>query len=55
MPPIKKVAPTKTDSRVWKIYGDSQDGEFAHCLLRKYNPKKGVDVAIKVNILCFFC
>ena len=40
-------------SRVWKFYGDSEDGEFAHCLLCKYNPNKGVDVAIKVNILCF--
>ena len=45
--------PTKTVSKVWKFYGDSQDGEFAHCLLCKYNPNKGVDVAIKVNILCF--
>ena len=26
-------------SRVWKFYGDSEDGEFAHCLLFKYNPK----------------
>ena len=54
MPPMKKVVPTKTVSRVWKFYGDSQDGEFTHyCLQCKYNPNKGVDVAIKVNILCF--
>ena len=54
MPPIKKVVPNKTVSKVWKFYGDSQDGEFTHyCLQCKYNPNKGVDVAIKVNILCF--
>ena len=50
MPPIKKVVPTKTVSRVWKFYGDFQDGEFAHCLLCKYNPNKGVDVIVRCNL-----
>ena len=50
MPPSRKWCQPRPSQ---KFYGDSQDGEFPHCLLCKYNPNKGVDVAIKVNILCF--
>ena len=57
MPPIQKqaVMPNKPSSKVWKYYGDNHDGQFAHCLLCKYNPNKGVDLHIKVNggkLLC---
>ena len=41
--------PNKPSSKVWKYYGDNLDGQFAHCLLCKYDPNKGVDLHIKVN------
>ena len=49
MPPVAKktVMPTHPKSRVWGYFGDSEDGEFAHCLLCKYTRK--VPVKIKVN------
>ena len=50
MPPIKKpVIPSKPTSKVWRYFGDNLDGEFAHCLLCKYHPEKGVALHIKVG------
>ena len=42
----KTVMPAHPKSRVWEYFGDSEDGEFAHCLICKYTKKASVKIKV---------
>ena len=47
MPPVKNAIPSNPRSKVWRHFGNSQDGEYAQCLICKES--KTIAIHIKVR------
>ena len=47
MPPVKNAIPLNPRSKVWRHFGNSQDGEYAQCLICKES--KTIAIHIKVR------